>query len=497
MNYFQAYLPSLDEAIVAAWDAQVAEAADAPWLAQALATKSAELFPRFADAYAQLRHLPRGARRALQHRLARSCDVAIPAEWQRKLAGSLAGAALLLALGQGAAHALDIPLTTNKPGILADGLCSLIEAITNANNDDQSVSTDCPAGSGADRITLQANTTITLTSGPYLYFGENGVPLITTAITIEGSGGSKIVRKASAPAFRIFYVTQTGDLTLRNVTVSGGKMPSFGGGGVSNFGSLTIENSTISGNRAYAGGGVYNDNNAVATITNSTFSGNRSPYGAAILNDYFATMTIDNSTISGNKSSYLGGGVFVAADSTVTINNSTISGNKAKYAGGIFNDGYANPAAHLGTVIVNNSTIASNKGRYGGGILNEGTLDLNRSLISGNKGRFGREVYHFASYGGSVTVSNYNIFGVSNSSGLSNLSPGPTDIVPAVPLGKIISPLAANGGPTMTRALPDNSPAIDIIPTADPACTGNDQRGAGFPRPSAPGTKCDIGAFEK
>jgi len=57
MNYFQAYLPSLDEAIVAAWDSQVAEAAETPWLAQALATKSADLFPRFAASYAKLRAL--------------------------------------------------------------------------------------------------------------------------------------------------------------------------------------------------------------------------------------------------------------------------------------------------------------------------------------------------------------------------------------------------------------------------------------------------------
>jgi hypothetical protein len=85
MNYFQAYLPSLDEAIVAAWDSQIAEAAEAPWLAQVLTTKGAELFPRFASRYAELRALPRGARRALQRQLARSGELAIPAEWQRKL----------------------------------------------------------------------------------------------------------------------------------------------------------------------------------------------------------------------------------------------------------------------------------------------------------------------------------------------------------------------------------------------------------------------------
>lgn len=78
MNYFQPYLPPLDDAIVAAWDAQIAEAAETPFLAQALA-QSADLFPRFAACYAQLRALPRGARRALQRQLARSGELtAVP-----------------------------------------------------------------------------------------------------------------------------------------------------------------------------------------------------------------------------------------------------------------------------------------------------------------------------------------------------------------------------------------------------------------------------------
>jgi hypothetical protein len=181
MNYFQAYLPSLDEAIVAAWDSQLAEAAEAPSLAQELATKSADLFPRFADAYAQLRKLPRGARRALQRQLARSGELAIPLEWRRKLAGSLAGAALLLALGQGAAQALDITVTTTKPGILNDGLCSLMEAIQNANDTvTGQTNADCTLGDpvGADTIILPANKTHTLTTrqGPY-YLTYTGLPV--------------------------------------------------------------------------------------------------------------------------------------------------------------------------------------------------------------------------------------------------------------------------------------------------------------------------------
>ena len=70
---------------------------------------------------------------------------------------------------------------------------------------------------------------------------------------------------------------------------------------------------------------------------------------------------------------------------------------------------------------------------------------------------------------------------------------GAIDIVPGVGLGAILAPLANNGGPTKTHALPAGSPAIDAIPPFDPGCTGTDQRGVARPR----GAGCDIGAFER
>src|SRR5215469_18198865 len=108
MNYLN--LPSSypDPTIAAAWDSQVKEADKTPWLADC----GDELFARFAACYADLRALPRAARRALQRQLARSSELAaILPEYlqhggrrlQHRMAWSLAGAALLLALGQGVA----------------------------------------------------------------------------------------------------------------------------------------------------------------------------------------------------------------------------------------------------------------------------------------------------------------------------------------------------------------------------------------------------------
>src|SRR6185369_4618912 len=161
MNYFQPYSLPADQTVLAAWDLQLAEIAEFPELVAALA-KQRELFPRFASYYSQLRALPRGTRRSLQRKLARAKElVSLQPEWQRKLAGSLAGAALLLALAQ-SAGAATITVTTNIPDINdGDGKCSLIEAIINANND-AATHPDCAAGSGRNTILLPNDSTITL-----------------------------------------------------------------------------------------------------------------------------------------------------------------------------------------------------------------------------------------------------------------------------------------------------------------------------------------------
>ena len=76
MNYFDLYSSYPDRTIAAAWDSQVKEADQTPWLAGTLTECGGELFARFAACYAELRALPRGARRALQRRLARSSELA-------------------------------------------------------------------------------------------------------------------------------------------------------------------------------------------------------------------------------------------------------------------------------------------------------------------------------------------------------------------------------------------------------------------------------------
>src|SRR5690606_13854947 len=104
------------------------------------------------------------------------------------------------------------------------------------------------------------------------------------------------------------------------------------------------------------------------------------------------------------------------------------------------------------------------------------------TIISGNVD-FEAELKEYQNCSDGVITNSHNIFGRNNNAGSKGFSLGVTDIVPHVPLSAILHPLADNGGPTWTHALPPGSPAIDRAPNN--ACTaapvnGVDQRG--FPR---------------
>ena len=572
------------------------------WLAGLLLQRGGDFLPRFAYYYRELATRPRRWRRLLQ----------------RKLAVTVTGAALLLALAGGPV-AFAEPIDTNatisvvngEVAITDNNRCSLMEAIWNARSTSRGdMKADCRAGNtgGSDRVVLPSGGYFELTAAQNEVYGPTGLPVITSAVVIEGNGAT-IHRSAAddVPKFRILAVDSSGALTLRNTTISNGfaQNTSQGdelGGGILSHGALTVEGSTIKENRvgnwnfadytySLGGGGIFAG--GPTTITNSTISDNHvtiegAAMGGGILVGSEATATITgsaildndlsgyysasgggiailgqanivNSTIAGNindgSQDTLGGGVFVGGQATITgstimnnvaapyydtyyhifagrggglsnvgtteIANSTISGNEANFGGGVAN-------LDQGELIISSSTLSGNNayesdpgsyyyalGGTGGGIFSDrhsgadncSTTTLQSVIVSGNTADNAAQQIHFGpSTDGictaTINVNAFNVFGQDGASGLVGLSAGATDVVPSVSVSAILSPLADNGGPTQTHALPANSPALDLAPNA--SCTAapvNDVDQRGEPR-NQNGTggntanECDAGSFE-
>jgi hypothetical protein len=420
MDYFRSYSLPAGAGVVAAWDAEVAGAAAIPPLGAMLRERGAEIFPEFVRRYHEIRAPPRSRRRALQRKLARSPGrIALPPARRRKLAYSIAGAALLLALAEApAAQAGSIFVTTKIADVdEINPTCSLGDAIRSADS-----ASDYGGCTGA---TVSPNT-IYLPSGGVtmtryftnVYGSYTGMPTIQSDITIVGNN-TKIARKSSK-FFRLFAVASGGKLTLDGVALSGGVASGDGvnvnadGGAAFVYlnASLTLHNSTISGNVASAGGAILNDgvtvinasvlskntadrggavfNNAnnVAINNGSVLTGNKAHYGGAIYGDFGSTTVIDNSTLAKNSANR-GGAVFNPLGIVRFFNNSIVTGNKAVAdGGGINNSG--------GLLQVDETTISKNSaGSRGGGVFGPGyTFVLTNSTVTGNKaGTSGGGIY--------------------------------------------------------------------------------------------------------
>jgi hypothetical protein len=175
---------------------------------------------------------------------------------------------------------------------------------------------------------------------------------------------------------------------------------------------------------------------------------------------------------------------------TVTVSNSNISNNSAfgGFGGGIANSG--------GTLEVSNSTLYGNSVQdefaFGGGIDNAGEATFKNTIVANSHSASGGSCP--GDFGSAdITDGGYNLdsdntcgFPTNNNS-LSGVDP-------------MLGDLADNGGPTMTHALLEGSPAID---QGNSFAAITDQRGkprlfdfdASSIAPGGDGS--DIGAFER
>ena len=353
-------------------------------------------------------------------------------------------------------------VTTLADELNEDGDCALREALTAAETN---LPVDaCGAGTEElDLVRFEVQGVINLSSSLPELTQAGGAVLVdggrladdSNAITLDGGN-----------AFTVLRVGGGGMLGLRNVTVMDGSGTGTNGGGLTNAGGLAaLEHVTFSGNQANLGGAVFNA--GVLLVVNSQFSANSATLaGGAIASGVM--LIVANSSFNGNSAFQYGGGLFSTTGPT-TLYNSTFSGNTVTFGsgGGI----YLNDS----TASLTNLTLSGNSAFFnGGGIYNNtGAITLTNTIVA-NSGSGGN-------CGGAIMDGGYNIDSA-NTCGFSAANGSMPDTNP------ILGGLVDNGGPTLTHAILEGSPAIDAADAV--ACLPTDQRGMARFGP------CDIGAYE-
>ena len=310
----------------------------------------------------------------------------------RKLRGYLI---LSLALATGALSLAAARSSAASVLPVACGVGALVAAIHSAN-----------AGA-ADTLVLAADCTYKLRAVDNDNKGPNGLPAITSAVTIVGNRA--VIQRSTNPAtppFRLFFVDTTGNLTLQDLTIRNGQAAAGSpglrgpdpvlcqgtagrkGGGIFNQGTLTLTNSALRANRAGAGGHGAAVCDAINCSELAGCLGGVGGAGGGIFNR--GALTVTNSALTDNVSGRGGSG------GRGENSGHGSPGTNAGAGGAIFN---------AGTLRLVNTTLSNNRGGtggdetldgfdggrggHGGGIANRGTATLVNSTIHGNIGGSG------------------------------------------------------------------------------------------------------------
>ena len=364
------------------------------------------------------------------------------------------------------------------PDACAAADCSLREAV-NATNADAQLDV------------------IALGPGSHVLAGEP-LPDLTTEAMIVGAGpeateitGGVVPADDTSPAGALYT---TAPLTVYGVAFRGNRVEAdpdqevlLAGAVVANTAPLTFIHSAIEDNEvdrpAVTGAGGAMANVGLLTLVDTVVAGNSFTAGGVTVSGGVLAnvrgVSVIASTVAGNSLRAEGdsvvtgaGGLFANVPNTAHIANSTISGNEndapGEFGGVMFN-AVPTPALIEHTTIAENIGTNANLSATGAG------TRLRASVIAGGVA---------ANCNGTVTSEGRN---VEDGNGC-GLAVGMGDLVNTDPL---LASLAANGGPTETRALGAGSPAIDLVPSAE--CTqATDQRGVSRPA----GAGCDAGAYE-
>jgi hypothetical protein len=329
-------------------------------------------------------------------------------------------------------------------------------------------------------------------------FDTDGSVVLANDIELSDCGAGALTRSANAPVNLNgagFTITQTcadniiepaqSDVTLQNVTLTGGRERDDGGAIDMNGGNLIVIDSTLVGNCAADSAGAIENEDGDTTIIRSTLTGNDADDQAGAVRSKRGNTLIVNSTITLNTQAQLAAvdsGQMDQAEASLTLVYSTIVENA--------NDTSA--ACDVGDLTEADTDADADVGPAQVNPANVNAVDTCAS--------FGT-VVALPAGGPNCEIANPGSAGYNYAD---DDSCGFTDPATDVQSGSdpLLGGLAANGGPTETRLPQAGSPLIDKIPVANcgdgDALAGEaittDQRS--LPRPAPDGRGCEIGSVE-
>ena len=412
----------------------------------------------------------------------------------------------------------------------ADGVCSLLEALDNAEQDAQ-VHADCPAGSsGGDRLVLESGYDYAF-DAPWPGF-PNGAPFLTGDLEILGNGAT-IRRSSKAPDFRLFEIGngtfEFSDLTLSNGASSG---PMDGGGAIRASGAdLTLRRVTLRNNHAeglFALGGAIRKDATTLLIEDSLIDNNSAlassqNLGGGAIAQFGGELTIRRSALLDNRADLpcddsnpdnflsTGGAIRIEAldsdGAVINIEDSTLAGNIGRNGGAIAIVSVDSPVSGIEDVFVQilRSTLAFNRiGACGAGLGD--AIDVNKNnggtalvtyagtILLGNGrtdplGNFIGDDCSSTSVTGDFLSLDSNIV---DPSGRCDFDPN-TDIA-RTDIATVVDPLRSDNAYT-PRA---SGPAVDLTEVGVWCPEGTDDQ-LGNPRADGAGmggSRCDAGAVE-
>lgn len=270
---------------------------------------------------------------------------------------------------------------------------ALIAAL-NASNSNTIPETICLGGGTYTLTTVDNYTFLTPSSGGSTTRSDNGLPLITDVLTIEGANSTIVAAPVSSP-FRFFQVSSTGDLTLNQVNFSNGAATAGFIGSIYSAGKLTINGGVFSDDHA---GSLYISSTGITTLDDVAFHnslrglhnlGTTTIYGGEFTNNTSSaiynsgTLIIDGTDFIGNSSTTQGGAIYNLR--RLSVSNARFLNNTARTDGGaLYSTGSV--ATITGSIFRYNAVTEPTSSRGGAIRVNSSspTLTISQSCIADN-----------------------------------------------------------------------------------------------------------------